>query len=88
MTQTDQTLTANSPRRSAQPTLPARRSPPIRTQLADLDVDTAYEIQEANTGYWLALGRRIVGSKIGLTSPRSRSSWASTVPTSASCSPI
>jgi 2-keto-4-pentenoate hydratase len=43
--------------------------PPIRTQLAFQEVDTAYEIQEANTGYWLALGRRIVGCKIGLTSP-------------------
>src|SRR5664279_1602117 len=42
--------------------------PPIRTQLAFQEVDTAYEIQEANTGYWLALGRRIVGCKIGLTS--------------------
>jgi 2-keto-4-pentenoate hydratase len=43
--------------------------PPIRTQLAFQEVDTAYEIQEANTSYWLAAGRRIVGCKIGLTSP-------------------
>jgi 2-keto-4-pentenoate hydratase len=43
--------------------------PPIRTQLAFQEVDTAYEIQEANTAYWLAIGRRIVGCKIGLTSP-------------------
>jgi 2-keto-4-pentenoate hydratase len=43
--------------------------PPIRTQLGFQEVDTAYEIQEANTAYWLAIGRRIVGCKIGLTSP-------------------
>jgi 2-keto-4-pentenoate hydratase len=43
--------------------------PPIRTQLAFQEVDTAYEIQEANTAYWLAIGRRIAGCKIGLTSP-------------------
>lgn len=43
--------------------------PPIRTQLAFQEVDTAYEIQEANTSYWLLSGRRIVGCKIGLTSP-------------------
>lgn len=41
---------------------------PIRTQLAFQEVDTAYEIQEANTSYWLLSGRRIVGCKIGLTS--------------------
>src|SRR5262245_45757426 len=43
--------------------------PPIRTQLAFKEIDTAYEIQEANTSYWLSVGRRIVGCKIGLTSP-------------------
>jgi len=42
---------------------------PIRTQLIFQEVDTAYEIQEANTSYWLSHGRRIVGCKIGLTSP-------------------
>src|SRR5258705_1070148 len=41
---------------------------PIRTQLADLDVDAAYAIQQENTAYWQAEGRRLVGSKIGLTS--------------------
>jgi 2-keto-4-pentenoate hydratase len=41
---------------------------PIRTQLAELDVDGAYAIQEANTAHWEAEGRRLVGSKIGLTS--------------------
>jgi 2-keto-4-pentenoate hydratase len=43
--------------------------PPIRTQLIFHEVNTAYEIQEANTSYWLSQGRRIVGCKIGLTSP-------------------
>ena len=42
---------------------------PIRTRLAFHEVDTAYDIQEANTSYWLKVGRRIVGCKIGLTSP-------------------
>src|SRR5258708_12442363 len=40
----------------------------IRPQLADLDVDAAYAIQQENTAYWQAEGRRLVGSKIGLTS--------------------
>ena len=42
---------------------------PIRSQLTDLDVDAAYAIQQENTAYWQAKGRRLVGSKIGLTSP-------------------
>jgi len=41
---------------------------PIRTQLAELDVDAAYAIQQENTAHWQAEGRRLVGSKIGLTS--------------------
>lgn len=41
---------------------------PIRSQLAKLDVDAAYSIQQENTAYWQAEGRRLVGSKIGLTS--------------------
>jgi 2-keto-4-pentenoate hydratase len=41
---------------------------PIRPQLADLDVDAAYAIQQENTAHWQAEGRRLVGSKIGLTS--------------------
>jgi 2-keto-4-pentenoate hydratase len=40
----------------------------IRPQLADLDVDAAYAIQQENTAHWEAEGRRLVGSKIGLTS--------------------
>jgi 2-keto-4-pentenoate hydratase len=42
--------------------------PPIRPQVAEFDVDAAYGIQEANTTHWQAEGRRLVGSKIGLTS--------------------
>ena len=41
---------------------------PIRPQLAELDVDAAYAIQHENTAHWQAEGRRLVGSKIGLTS--------------------
>lgn len=43
--------------------------PPIRTQLIFHEVDTAYQIQEANTLFWQSVGRRIIGCKIGLTSP-------------------
>src|SRR3954468_16606901 len=39
---------------------------PIRDELAD--VAAAYAVQQANTTYWLAQGRRLVGRKIGLTS--------------------
>nr|ART36375.1 C562 [uncultured bacterium] len=42
--------------------------PPIRSQLSDLDVDAAYVVQQENTTRWQAEGRRLVGSKIGLTS--------------------
>ena len=42
---------------------------PIRSQLTDLDVDAAYAIQQENTAHWQSKGRRLVGSKIGLTSP-------------------
>lgn len=41
---------------------------PIRSQLAELDIDAAYAIQQENTAHWQAEGRRLVGSKIGLTS--------------------
>src|SRR4029077_21048702 len=41
---------------------------PIRPQLTNLDVDAAYAIQLENTAHWEREGRRLVGSKIGLTS--------------------
>lgn len=41
--------------------------PPLRDVLAAADVDGAYAVQSANTRWWLAQGRRIVGRKIGLT---------------------
>jgi 2-keto-4-pentenoate hydratase len=41
---------------------------PIRMQLAELDIDAAYAIQQENTAHWEKEGRRVVGSKIGLTS--------------------
>jgi 2-keto-4-pentenoate hydratase len=40
---------------------------PLRDVLAPADVDGAYAVQSANTRWWLAQGRRIVGRKIGLT---------------------
>jgi 2-keto-4-pentenoate hydratase len=42
--------------------------PPIRDELPEGDVDTAYRVQEVNTEHWLTAGRRLVGRKIGLTS--------------------
>jgi 2-keto-4-pentenoate hydratase len=41
---------------------------PIRTEMPDGDVQSAYAIQQANTAYWLKAGRRLTGRKIGLTS--------------------
>lgn len=42
---------------------------PIEPFGGDIDaVETAYAIQETNTKHWVDAGRRIVGSKIGLTS--------------------
>ena len=41
---------------------------PIRSQLAEFDIDAAYAIQQENTAQWQAKGRRLAGSKIGLTS--------------------
>lgn len=41
---------------------------PIRPQLTNLDVDAAYAIQLENTAHWEREGRRLAGSKIGLTS--------------------
>lgn len=42
---------------------------PLRGSLAPDDADGAYAVQEINTAYWQNKGRRIVGRKIGLTSP-------------------
>jgi len=43
--------------------------PPLRPDLAANDVDGAYAVQQLNTAYWEKQGRKIVGRKIGLTSP-------------------
>jgi 2-keto-4-pentenoate hydratase len=40
---------------------------PLRDILGPTDVAGAYAIQQVNTRWWLAQGRRIVGRKIGLT---------------------
>lgn len=42
---------------------------PLRERLPAGDIDVAYAVQDANTEFWLSAGRRIVGRKIGLTSP-------------------
>lgn len=42
---------------------------PLRETFADLDIDAAYAIQRFNTGLKVAAGARLVGAKIGLTSP-------------------
>jgi 2-keto-4-pentenoate hydratase len=41
--------------------------PPLRDGLDPNDVDGAYAVQAANTAHWIAVGRRIVGRKVGLT---------------------
>jgi 2-keto-4-pentenoate hydratase len=41
--------------------------PPLRDGLEPTDADGAYAVQEINTRFWLAQGRRIVGRKAGLT---------------------
>lgn len=43
--------------------------PPIRSIIGDADIETAYAVQEHNTGLRLAEGARLVGRKIGLTAP-------------------
>ncbi|GAB2959987.1 2-keto-4-pentenoate hydratase [Micromonospora polyrhachis] len=44
--------------------------PPLRDRLLPAgDVDTAYAVQQAQVGGWIVAGRRLVGAKIGLTSP-------------------
>ena len=40
---------------------------PLRDRLEPTDGETAYAIQQINTAVWKAVGRRIVGRKIGLT---------------------
>lgn len=41
--------------------------PPLRAWLDPLDAEGAYAVQEINTRFWKAQGRRIVGRKAGLT---------------------
>lgn len=40
---------------------------PLRDMLAPTDADGAYAVQAVNTRFWEAMGRRIVGRKVGLT---------------------
>lgn len=42
---------------------------PLRDGLDPNDVDGAYAVQHINTEFWREQGRKIVGRKIGLTSP-------------------
>jgi 2-keto-4-pentenoate hydratase len=43
--------------------------PPVRDLLGtSTDIDAAYAVQQINTDRWVALGRRISGRKIGVTS--------------------
>ena len=51
-----------------QATQERRAIAPLRDRLTRADQDGAYAIQEINTQFGLAAGRRLVGRKIGLTS--------------------
>jgi 2-keto-4-pentenoate hydratase len=42
---------------------------PVRNELPEMDVAAAYAVQDIGTNRMLADGRRLVGRKIGLTSP-------------------
>lgn len=48
---------------------PGATCPPVRTLFADGDVAGAYAAQDIGTKHALKQGRRLVGRKIGLTSP-------------------
>ena len=41
--------------------------PPLREHLGSFDAEGAYTVQEINTRFWEAQGRRIIGRKAGLT---------------------
>ncbi|GAA1713045.1 fumarylacetoacetate hydrolase family protein [Kribbella yunnanensis] len=43
--------------------------PPVRDLFANGNVDAAYEVQRLNTERLIAAGHRLIGRKIGLTSP-------------------
>ncbi|MFJ8504371.1 2-keto-4-pentenoate hydratase [Streptomyces avermitilis] len=43
--------------------------PPVRSLLAEGDVESAYAVQRVNVERAVVAGRRVVGRKIGLTSP-------------------
>jgi 2-keto-4-pentenoate hydratase len=49
-----------------------RATPPVRDLLGETDQQLAYDVQQVLTQTRLAAGARIVGSKIGLTSPAVR----------------
>ncbi|MCC0017616.1 MAG: fumarylacetoacetate hydrolase family protein [Rhodobiaceae bacterium] len=41
--------------------------PPLRDVLTPTDAQGAYAVQEINTEFWIAGGRRVIGRKVGLT---------------------
>src|SRR2546421_12962092 len=42
---------------------------PVRDELNEGGIEAAYAVQQRNTQLWQQEGRRVVGRKIGLTSP-------------------
>lgn len=42
---------------------------PVRDLIGEVDIEKAYQVQEINTLHRIAAGAKIIGSKIGLTSP-------------------
>lgn len=57
---------AKTLREAAQTGIPCE---PIRNIIGTTDIEKAYAIQEINTNLRIAEGARVIGSKIGLTSP-------------------
>ena len=53
---------------------------PIRNLIGETDIEKAYSIQEINTALRMAEGAKIIGSKIGLTSPAVQKQFGITQP--------
>ena len=67
--QTATSVASHAAARLAEAALTRTPCPPVRDLIGRDDVATAYEVQESGTRARVAAGARVVGRKIGLTSP-------------------